>query len=124
GKANAIILTHNFDFFRTVQDRILANRFTNSYMAMKEKEKISLVSLRYRYISNPFNKWKENLNNGAMLIASVAFARNIAEYIGDDLNQDRLTTILHIKPAKPQLTVKQLEGIYKTIFRNMESIIL
>ena len=37
----SIILTHNFDFFRTVQDRVMhGNKFTNSYMAIKEKEKM------------------------------------------------------------------------------------
>lgn len=122
---SSIILTHNFDFFRTVQDRVMyGNKFTNSYMAIKEKEKISLVTLRYKHISNPFSEWKNNLNESAKLIATITFSRNISEYIGDTENFNRLTSILHVKADSNSITVKDLEGIYKNIFRDMGNLCL
>lgn len=119
----SIVLTHNFDFFRTVQDRVMyGNKFTNSYMAIKEKEKISLVTLRYKHISNPFSEWKNNLNDSAKLVATITFARNISEHIGDTENFNRLTSVLHMKTDSTSITVKDLEEIYKSIFRDMDTL--
>lgn len=121
----SIILTHNFDFFRTVQDRVMySSKYKNSYMAIKEKEKISLVTLRYNHISKPFNEWKDNLNDSAKLIATITFARNISEHIGETEIFNRLTSLLHIKTDSNSLTVKDLEGIYKNIFRDLGSLSL
>jgi hypothetical protein len=57
----SIILTHNFDFFRTVQERVVINKFSNCYMAIKDKNQINLEPLRYNYISNPLKFWKKEL---------------------------------------------------------------
>lgn len=119
GNFYSIILTHNFDFFRTVQDRIGMNKYENSYMAFKEKDQIHLVKLKYTYISNPFIDWKKDLTNKTKLIASVTFARNIAEYIADIDNYEKLTSILHIKPDTDFITIKDIEEIYKNIFKDL-----
>ena len=119
----SIILTHNFDFFRTVQERISGNsKYLGSYMAIKEKDYIRLEQLKYRYISNPLKNWKRNLSDNAKLIASVTFARNIAEYVGDNENFNKLTSILHMKEATKNLTVKELQEIYKDIFRDLSEL--
>ncbi|MGG3158443.1 hypothetical protein ABEP50_22600 [Priestia megaterium] len=121
----SIILTHNFDFFRTVQDRIIGNsRYTNSYMAIKEKDEIYLEKIKYKYFSNPFTNWKKNLDNDVKLLASVTFARNIAEYIGDADNFNKLTSVLHIKSNTKTLTIRDLEDIFKSIFKDLEDLTL
>lgn len=118
-----IILTHNFDFFRTVQERISgSSKYAGSFIAVKENEYIKLENLKYRYISNPLKDWKQDLSNNAKLVASVTFARNIAEYIGDDENFNKLTSILHLKEATKELTLKDLQGIYKSIFKDLSDI--
>jgi hypothetical protein len=117
----SIILTHNFDFFRTIQDRVMGGeRHQNSYMAIKEQDHISLIRLSYNYISNPFNEWKSDLSDQRKLIASITFARNIAEYLGDYENINKLTALLHIKPSTRNLKIKDLEVIYKNIFKDMD----
>ncbi|MBM7604006.1 hypothetical protein JOC75_001979 [Metabacillus crassostreae] len=119
----SIILTHNFDFFRTVQERISGNsKYMGSYMAMKERDYIKLENLKYRYISNPLKNWKSNLTDNTKLIASVTFARNIAEYIGDNENFNKLTSILHMKEATTTLTKRELQEIYKCIFKDLNEL--
>lgn len=119
----SIILTHNFDFFRTVQERVSgSSKYMGSYMAVKEKDYIKLEKLRYSYISNPLKNWKSDLENSATLIASVTFARNIAHYISDNENFTKLTSILHIKPNTKYITIKDLQEIYKTIFRDLNEL--
>lgn len=121
----SIILTHNFDFFRTVQDRIMiTSKYTSSYMAVKEQDQISLVQLKYKYISNPFKNWKGDLANKVKLIASVTFARNIAEYTGDEDNFNKLTSILHMKSDTESITIKDIEDIYKTIFKDLSNLVI
>lgn len=116
----SIILTHNFDFFRTVQDRVIGGgSYTNSYMAQKDLNKISLTNIDYKHIKDPFKNWKSNLDDNAKLIASISFARNIAEHIGDTENMNKLTSLLHMKQVTTSLTVRNLEDIYKTIFKDM-----
>lgn len=91
-------------------------------MAVKEKDYIRLENLKYRYISNPLKDWKQDLSDDAKLVASVTFARNIAEYIGDNENFNKLTSILHMKEETTALTIKDLHGIYKSIFRDLSEL--
>ncbi|MDR4887894.1 hypothetical protein RGU12_10075 [Fredinandcohnia sp. QZ13] len=121
----SIILTHNFDFFRTVQERISGNgKYLGSYMAIKEQDEIRLEKLKYKYISNPLKNWKSDLSDRTKLIASVTFARNIAEYIGDNESFNKLTSILHLKELTRDLSFKDLEEIYKSIFKDSEDLAL
>lgn len=119
-----LILTHNFDFMRTIQDRVSSgsSRYQASYIAMKEVESIILEKVEYKYISNPLNSWKRNLIDPIKLIASITFARNLAEYIGDRDNFKRLTSLMHLKGDTKELTVQNIEEIYKTIFNDMNEL--
>jgi len=119
-----IILTHNFDFFRTVQDRIISGKGKHecSFMAVREDNYIRLEDLRYNYIKNPLKDWKSDLANNAKLIATVTFARNIAEYIGDTENVNELTSILHIKEKTKEISVGNLVDIYKLIFKDLNNL--
>jgi hypothetical protein len=91
-------------------------------MATREKDKLRLEKLKYKYISNPFNNWKENLDNPVKLIASVTFARNIAEYTGDNYNFKKLTSVLHMKPDSSTLKISDIENTYKEIFKDLTCI--
>ena len=59
------------------------------------------------------------MSDKTKLVASVTFARNIAEYIGDDENFNKLTSILHMKKDTKNLTIKNLHDIYKEIFKDL-----
>ena len=108
-----VILTHNFDFYRTVNSRIISKR-ENKYHAIKESGNIRLQEEHYQH--NPFNTWREKLcQNIEMLIASIPFARNIAEYRGDEDGQEKLVSFLHIKNDTDQLKISDVYNFLQKV---------
>lgn len=119
-----IILTHNFDFYRTVNSRLDMDR-ENKLQTVKTKTGIELVEETYQ--KNPFLTWKNNFHKAdkeAMLIASIPFIRNIAEYSGFDANFLKLTSLLHIKEDSQTITISNLETIFKEILIDKSTLTL
>jgi len=107
-----ILLSHNFDFFRTVCSRLDMSR-NQKLHTIKSNEGIKLVVEKYQ--NNPFNHWKDKLEtNNAMLIASIPFVRNIAEYSGDTDGFEKLTSLLHNKSDTSEIKISDLEVIHKS----------
>lgn len=79
---NQIILTHNFDFFRTVNSRFV--KYSNCLMAFKSTKGLTLekaVGIKNIFV----NDWKPNFyKNPKKKIASIPFMRNIIEYTKGD----------------------------------------
>lgn len=114
----SIMLTHNFDFFRTIQSRLNLNR-DKCFMITKMEKETALIKAEYL---NPFSHFKKNLGtNKKILIASVPFARNLIEYAKDsnDANWKKLTSLLHIKSDSDSITVSDLENIFNDVFPNI-----
>ena len=92
-----IILTHNFDFFRTVNSRFV--RYSHCLMVQRTTTGIELVPAAG--IRNIFlNDWKPNFYaDGRKRVAAISFIRNIVEYTSGDGNPDlaTLTALLHWK---------------------------
>lgn len=113
---NQIILTHNFDFFRTINSRFI--RYDHCLMALKSSTDISLTQAIG--IQNVFvNDWKTNFfTDPKKRIASIPFIRNIIEYTAGDQNSDfiRLTSLLHWKGDSAGITQSDLDAIYNTVF--------
>lgn len=106
-----IILTHNFDFHRTVSSRLDMSR-QNKLNTVKTAAGITLIQEKYQ--NNPFLHWKDNLHTDrAMLIASIPFVRNLAEYSGNNADFLLLTSLLHFKPDTNTLKVSDIEEIFK-----------
>lgn len=102
-----IILTHNFDFYRTVTSRLNINRKAHLH-SLKQKDNIVLVEEKYQ--KNPFKHWVKNLDtNPRMLLAAIPFFRNLAEYLQKQDLFEFLTTFLHFKEKTPQITLGELE---------------
>lgn len=117
-----IILSHNFDFFRTVCSRLDMHREQKLH-TIKTNEKIKLVKEKYQ--NNPFNHWRSQLaKNNAMLIASIPFVRNIAEYSGDNNMFEKLTSLLHYKDDTLSIKVSDLESIHKSILKDQNNLSL
>lgn len=117
-----ILLSHNFDFFRTVCSRLDMSR-NQKLHTIKSNEEIKLVVEKYQ--NNPFNHWKEKLEtNNAMLIASIPFIRNIAEYSGDIDGFEKLTSLLHHKSDTSKIKISDLEVIHKSILKNRDKLAL
>ena len=117
-----LILSHNFDFYRTVSSRLDVKR-ENRILASKENGTVTLEQEFYQK-SAPFSYWREHLNRDSMLIASIPFLRNLAEFSGDDTSYDKLTSLLHIKPDTGQFPVADLERLIKHILHDQAALVL
>jgi len=116
-----ILLTHNYDFFRTVSSRLDMFR-EHKLTTIKSDTDIKLIEVKYQ--NNPFNHWKNHLDNPAMLIASIPFVRNLFEFTGDTENEARLTSLLHIKDDSSSIKIADLQEIYRGILKDKPGLIL
>ncbi|MCD4828223.1 MAG: hypothetical protein K8R90_02170 [Candidatus Cloacimonetes bacterium] len=108
-----LILTHNYDFHRTVCSRLDMNRECK-LNAVREKNQIRIEKEKYQ--RNPFMYWRDNLNNDdAILIATIPFVRNLCEYTGDNPNYLLLTSLLHMKLDTEQITIEIISDVFKKV---------
>jgi ABC-type cobalamin/Fe3+-siderophores transport system ATPase subunit len=112
-----IILSHNFDFHRTVSSRLLIQR-KNRLVAKKQEN--TIIFKEEVYQNNPFVYWIKNLNDSYKIIACIPFVRNLAEYSGNDDVYKELTSFLHIKEDSCDLTLKKLKEEFDKILKNIE----
>lgn len=113
---NLIILTHNFDFFRTINSRFVS--YSHCLMAVKNRDSISLQQAEG--IKNVFvNDWKPNFFiDSKKKVASIPFIRNIIEFTKGDKDPDfvKLSSLLHWKSDSDNVTQGDLDRIYNTMF--------
>jgi hypothetical protein len=111
GEFKQIILTHNYDFYRTVWRRFGLGGA--NFHASKNQNKIHLEA--ETLYTDPFEKWKRNAlspDKSDMLIAMIPFVRNIAEYCGYEKEAVALTSLLHIKGDTDQFRVCDLGALF------------
>ena len=92
-----IILTHNFDFYRTIASRLSLNRKA-AFMATKnDNREITLIEGKYR--NDGFNFFKQHISNEKIFISIIPFLRNLIEYTEDktSIKYNLLTSCLHLK---------------------------
>ncbi|REF73488.1 phage infection protein (plasmid) [Paracoccus versutus] len=111
-----LILTHNFDFFRTLESRFL-KRDSCFMVARREggTEIGAAVGIRNIFV----NDWKINFGNSPRKrIASIPFMRNLLEFTkgSQDADYRALTALLHVKPNTATITDAELFAFYDRIF--------
>ena len=102
-----VILTHNFDFYRTIHSRL---GVLNIYLANRNKEGRILLQ-EGKYVRDIIkNVLIKNIESPKCLIALIPFARNIVEYTkGEDSYEYlSLTDYLHYNTNTKLLTLKAL----------------
>jgi hypothetical protein len=126
----SIILTHNFDFYRTITSRLGLSRDCKKH-AIKTLDGISLIKEVYQ--NPPFITWINCLKSGQYhdknftaddakkhILALIPFVRNLIEYgrgslsstaHGDDFGA--LTSLLHSKPNTGNISFSDLKLIFK-----------
>ncbi len=110
-----IILTHNYDFYRTVSSRLDLQR-ENKFHTLKSADGVSIRQEKYQ--NNPFKHWKEQVPKGGnndFLLAMIPFVRNVAEFSGKDDAEAELTRFLHVKPGSTELKVADLQGLFTQV---------
>lgn len=109
-----IVLTHNFDFFRTLKSRLNCKY---SYFATRNQYgKIFLKNNNLESDNNIFLKLVKRINDNPKLrdiLSLIPFMRNLYEYSGDDDKKELLTNILHYKSSGEHLMFNSLNEIYE-----------
>jgi len=110
-----IILTHNFDFFRTLQSKL--NKGWDNYLIANVVDgDVELTSIKTKGIISPFENWKSNCqSDNNKFISLVPFVRNIIEYTYGNVHDDyqKLTSVLHVK-QNMTLTVTEVTDIFNS----------
>lgn len=113
----SIIMTHNFDFYRTLGSRLGISR-KNIFMTSRNKEReINLIQGEYlKAIINDLKKKAES-SNIAAFISLIPFVRNLIEYTKgeDDNNYKTLTNCLHITNDTNTLRVICIRNIINSV---------
>jgi hypothetical protein len=121
GLFKLIIMTHNFDFFRTLESRFIG--YSRCLMASKDDTGIALVQATG--IRNVFaNDWKGAFfKDSKKKIASIPFLRNLIEMTSGEADPGyaRLTSMLHWKIDSATITVGELDAIYNSLCRSSGS---
>ena len=114
GDFRQIILTHNYDFYRSVWYRL--NLGGANYHVSRSDEGVSLT--KEKMYRDPFQKWRK-LTNGEKkadaVIAMIPFVRNLSDYCGYQEEFDQLTSLLHIKLGCDDLKIDDLFAIYSKV---------
>ncbi len=116
----AIILTHNFDFLRTVASREICPAH-QCRLAFRAVDGIRLEPFAQSDIQNPFHKWRGRLAEPSVLIAYIPFLRNLIEYtLGDKDSEGKqsidylqLTRMLHFKDETAALTLRDYKAVFE-----------
>ena len=117
-----IILSHNYDFFRTVSSRLDMLR---KYKLNTDKTESEIKIFEEKYQNNPFVHWKNNLSTDmSMLVATIPFVRNIAEFTGEDKIFQKMTSLLHYKTDSDSITIEDLEQFFKLILKDKQDLSL
>lgn len=111
-----VVLTHNFDFYRTLESRFIP--YNQCLMAQKTEEGVALV--KAAGIKNPFIKdFKPNFfTDAGKRVAAIPFIRNLLEYTRGDEDPDyiKLTSLLHWKTDTASITHADLDTIFNRLF--------
>lgn len=117
-----LILTHNFDFYRTVKLRLDVAR-NNCYIAQRDEEGIVSVT-EFKYQKDFFKNVviagikDGNITNDTkkkLLISSIPFYRNLCEYSGKDIEYSKLTCFLHLKTTPLDTLAVKISDLWNLI---------
>ena len=115
-----IILSHNFDFYRTVASRLNLTRKNRLIALLTDQDEIQLQKEYYQ--NQPFKFWRNHTESPNQFIALIPFVRNLIEYgydysilkdkfLENDFNV--LTSLLHVKSITKNITVKDIARLYE-----------
>ena len=125
-----IILTHNFDFYRTISSRLGLSRGHNVFLATKDPVTRVVKLNQGQFLRNLLVHWIQNPND-RRLVAMLPFVRNMVEYIQGENSAEYLllTSCLHdVKCEDPNLRitrtiqVNEVKTIYHTTLPRINNI--
>ncbi|MBP9780276.1 hypothetical protein KBD33_06720 [Candidatus Gracilibacteria bacterium] len=119
-----LILSHNFDFFRTSQSRLLINRhhtdLAKNHLWMVNKDSLK-INVNIAQDLNPFSEIREHYHSDRRkFICAIPFVRNLIEYSRGENGPEYtlLTSLLHQKADTNAITVSAVKSIYDKYLPN------
>jgi hypothetical protein len=112
GLFRMIILTHNFDFYRTIASRLGIKRDA-IFMASKTDLK-EIVLHQGQYVRDVFKHFLTKFSEPKVFVTLISFVRNLIEYSEPDQSPDYLclTSCLHLKPDSSSITANDIFNVY------------
>ena len=121
GNFTILILTHNFDFYRTVVSRLEGG--SNIYFADKKDDRSVRMCQGIYNTDILKNRMLRKLDQRRAFIGCIPFVRNIIEYTnGKDANYNKLTSCLHRKPDTPTIKLADIKLIYDGVLQNAATV--
>ena len=117
GMLHLLILTHNFDFFRTIQSRGVVRYDACRFVERGEDRTIEIKSATP--LNNPLAEIMDRLGDRAKIAAAIPFARNIVEYTRGKKHADyaALSDMLHWRAGTTdKITIAELDRILRATF--------
>ncbi|MEJ8819393.1 hypothetical protein [Lacibacter sp. H407] len=92
-----LILTHNFDFYRTIGKRLYLDR--QCILMTLRNDAREIVLTQGGYLNDIFSHFKKNLAKAKVFASIIPLVRNLIEYIEGQAgtNYSQLTSCLHLK---------------------------
>ena len=122
-KFKIILLTHNFDFYRTVTLRLKG--MVQQYMAVKVNDGAIRIEQGVYVMRTPFELEMKNSEKGSNLIALIPFVRNLVDYYQEKDSPDfmTLTACLHLLDdrARNAVTEEVTDAVLVEIFSHKGS---
>lgn len=94
-----LILTHNFDFYRTVAKRLGLDRERRCILMTLRNNTREISLVQGGYLNDIFSHFKNNLSKPKVFVSIIPLVRNLIEYIEGQSSQKygQLTSCLHLK---------------------------
>lgn len=120
-KFKSIVLTHNFDFYRTLASRLSLYKYT--YMATRDYDR-SIHLKEGLYMNDLFKEYIKNHKEPKVFISLIAFVRNLIEYTDSSKAEDciKLTSCLHQKEDSETISLNEVFAVFKNRIKKLEEI--
>lgn len=108
----SIILTHNFDFYRTLASRLGIYKYT--LMASRDSNR-KILFKEGLYMNDLFKEYLKNYSDPKVFISLIAFVRNLIEYTDSSKVDDcqKLSSCLHQGEKSNDITISEVFEVFK-----------
>ncbi|MBW4981055.1 hypothetical protein KZZ07_00750 [Mameliella sp. CS4] len=119
---NIVILTHNFDFYRTVASRLYLSRRHAVLMGAKDDDG-AVQLLQGQYVNDAFEHLSGRVSEEKVFVTLIPFLRNLVQYSGQEDSEDflKLTKCLHLKDGSGAILAQDVVQIWRDRFGRFQA---
>lgn len=120
GNFRIIILTHNFDFYRTIGSRLGMKRGIKAILMATRDGNNEITLSEGQYINDVFKNFLGRASEQRVFLSFIPFLRNLIEYTDIDgensTDYETLTKCLHLKTGSESITANDIKTIWNSRF--------